>query len=116
MNVVNHAAEIDQDVMPMHNTSKFKAQDTEQSEFRKLPQLDSFESGDLKNGGDGSSRVHRKQGDLDDPVIRESQVAGSIIQKEGGVGGILDSKAFFSRQAHRTLLSSMEFHSGIKEI
>ena len=38
------------------------------------------------------------------------------LASQGDLAGILDSKAFFSRPARETLLSSVEFHSGIKEI
>ena len=107
--------------MPIHNSSKFKVQDTEHSEFRKLPQLDSFESGDLKDGnGIGSNRMHRIKGDLDDPVIRESHVAiGEKGVKESLPGSVFDSRAYFSRQTrhqHSKILESQEFLSGIKDL
>lgn len=68
-------------------------------------------------------QASKAMGDLDDPVITTNSLQGdnlgallNLRQKSTE----LDSKAFFSRAAakHRTtlLLSSMEFHSGIKSI
>ena len=67
----------------------------------------------------GSNRIMAQvKGDNDIPVITASIVDNEKRNNtvKESVASMLDSKAFFSRQAHKTLLSSMEFHSGIKEI
>lgn len=112
---IDHTAEIRQDIIPQNHHSKQDIQ-TDASEFRKLPQLDSFESGqiNLEPAPKGSSHQMQANGDNDDPPVRLSTVPADLnglLSKD-----LLDSKVFFSRQQHRTLLSSIEFHSGVKEI
>ena len=62
---MNHTAEIEQDIMPQNHQSRLH-NETEQSEFRRLPMIDSFESDAMKKG---SNRNAKAKGDLDDPVI-----------------------------------------------
>jgi len=54
-------------------------------------------------------------GDQDDPVIISTQGdnLGALLCMRDTV---MDSKGFFARKQHATLLSSVEFQSGIKEI
>ena len=113
---VDHTEEIEQDIMPSHHNSKAQVNETEQSEFRKLPQIDSFESDALK---DGLSRALKSKDNKEDNKNQHEQMLlKSSMQGDLMHAGILDSKAFFSRQKHTSinLLSSVEFHSGIKEI
>ena len=50
-------------------------------------------------------------GDDDDPMMMAS-IASIKVEH---VADMLQSKAFFNRSKHQTLLSSVEFHSVIKE-
>ena len=51
---VDHTAEIEQDIMPPIHTSN--VHETERSEFRKLPQIDSFESDILTKAFKGNRK------------------------------------------------------------
>ena len=55
--------------------------------------------------------VPKVTGDNDDPMMMAS-IASIKVEH---VADMLQSKAFFNRSKHQTLLSSIEFHSVIKE-
>ena len=90
--------------MPPNHSKHGNDEDSEHSEFRKLPQIESCES--LNNPS-----LAKAKGDNDNPVMISTQ--GDLL-----LSGILDPKALKQvRLPHsRTLLSSIEFHSQIKEI
>ena len=125
---MDHAAEIEHDRIQAvkHSQSRVQINHTEQSEFRNLPQIDSFESENLKQEFPQTPQINpkiRSGGVGDDKsyvISTQMDQFGTLLRSkaQGQDSRLMDSmgsRGFFSRP-QQTLLSSMEFHSGIKEI